>query len=206
MVLKPNGFTEAIYIRDLMKKALPDRKCASAQDVYNVRMRALLLMKQLKSDGQELATFNFKPDNTKLLFKPLDEINNDIINNCVTSTKEIYYDFLNDDKCSFSLFTYLDSLAEVDAGFTYNIAQNDAGQMTGFCWMTSVMRSYFERFHVVIFLDAMRRKTNAHLWPYMSVVIVNDLGESRPVCEAIMMGEQEQSYVFFGTVCSQDGT
>ena len=68
MVLKPNGFTEAIYIRDLMKKALPDRKCASAQDLYNVRMKVLLLMKQLKSDGQELAAFNFKPDNTKLLF------------------------------------------------------------------------------------------------------------------------------------------
>ena len=30
----------------------------------------------------------------------------------------------------------------------------------------------------------------------MYVVIVNDLGETHPVCESIMMGEQENLYVF----------
>ena len=68
--------------------------------------------------------------------------------------------------------------------------------MAGFAWMTSVMRSHFERYHSVIFLDAMKKKTNMHLWPYMAVVIVNDLGESQPVCESIMMSEGNQSYKF----------
>ena len=62
--------------------------------------------------------------------------------------------------------------------------------------MTSVMRSHFERYHTVIFLDAMKRKTNVHLWPYVSIVIVNDLGECQPVCESIMMAEVNEAYIF----------
>ena len=62
--------------------------------------------------------------------------------------------------------------------------------------MTSIMRSHFERYQVVIFLDAMRRKTNVHLWPYMAIVIVNDMGEAHPVCESIMMSEIGLAYTF----------
>ena len=62
--------------------------------------------------------------------------------------------------------------------------------------MTSIMRSHFERYQVVIFLDAMRRKTDVHLWPYMAIVIVNDMGEAQPVCESIMMSEIGPAYTF----------
>ena len=62
--------------------------------------------------------------------------------------------------------------------------------------MTSFMRSNFERYHKFLFLDAMRRKTNVYLWPYMSIVIFNDLGESKPIIEGIMMAEREESYNF----------
>ena len=196
MVLKTNGFADASLIRSYMRKVLPERKSITSQDVYNVRIRALLLMKQIKAEGKTLETFDFKPDIQKQLFKPLDEVSHDFLDEAAKSAKEIYYDFLNDEQCSFKLFNYLEGLSKVDVGFTFNISRNEKGDMTGFAWMTSVMRSHFERYHTVIFLDAMKRKTNVHLWPYVSIVIVNDLGECQPVCESIMMAEVSEAYIF----------
>ena len=126
----------------------------------------------------------------------MDDISDDFLDEAAKCAREIFYDFMNDSKCSFALFQYLAKLSKVDPGFTYDIARNAKGKMTGFAWMTSVMRSHFEHYHSVIFLDAMKQKTNIHLWPYISVVIVNDLGESHPVCESVMMAEVNQSYTF----------
>ena len=54
----------------------------------------------------------------------------------------------------------------------------------------------FERFHTVIFLNAMKRKMNIHLWPYVSIVIVNDLEGAQPACESGLMSEINQAYEF----------
>ena len=62
--------------------------------------------------------------------------------------------------------------------------------------MTTVMRSNFERYNCVVFLDSMKRKTYIHLWPYMSIVIVNNLGESRPAYKSVLVLEINESYVF----------
>ena len=196
MVLKTNGVADAAYIRSLMRKALPNRKAIRPIDVCNVRIRANMLMRKIKAEGKDFNTFEFKPDVQKELFTPLDEITDDILDSAVVASREIYYNFLNDTSCGVSLFQYLKALAKVDIGFTYAVSRDSEGKMTGFAWMTSVMRSHFERYHSVIFLDAMKKKTNMHLWPYMAVVIVNDLGESQPVCESIMMSEGNQSYKF----------
>ena len=190
MVLKSNGFADASYIRSLMRKALPDRKSITSQDIYNVRVRANMLMKKLQAEGKSLDQFDFKPDVSKQLFTSLDDISDDFLDEAAKCAREIFYDFMNDSKCSFGLFQYLAKLSNADPGFTYDIAKDAEGKMTGFAWMTSVMRSHFERYHSVIFLDTMRTKTNIHLWPYISIVIVNDLGESYPVCESVMMSER----------------
>ena len=42
----------------------------------------------------------------------------------------------------------------------------------------------------------MKRRTNIHLWPYVSIVIVNDIGEAQPVCKSVLMSEINESYVF----------
>jgi hypothetical protein len=36
MTLKDNGFADASYIRALMKKALPNGKAISSQEIFNV--------------------------------------------------------------------------------------------------------------------------------------------------------------------------
>ena len=196
MTLKNTGYAEASVIRSLMKQVLPGRKAIFPQEIYNVCIRAKMLMKDLQSKGQLLKHFIFKPDVTKELFTPLDELTDDIADVAVEAAREVYFSYLNDGNCSFKLFGYLGKLASMDSGFTYNISTDTDGNMTGFCWMTSVMRSHFEKFNVCLFLDAMRRKTNVHLWPYMAVVIVNEMGEAHPVCESIIMSEVEQAYVF----------
>ena len=103
---------------------------------------------------------------------------------------------MNDDKNSFLLFHYFDKLASIDLGYTYIILNDSEGNMTGLYWMTSKMRSSFERFHGCIFLDFMRRKTNVHLWPYISIVIVNELEEAQPVIEGFFTSELDQAYIF----------
>ena len=183
MTLKDNGYADPSYIRSLMKKVLPAGEAIYPQEVFNLRVRAKMLMKQLRSKKQMLNHIEFKPSDKEELFKPLDQVTDDLFDDAVECAKEVYLCYMNDDKNNFNLFAYLDKLASVDRGFTYNIATDNDGKMTGFCWMTSTMRSNFERFHGCIFLDAMRRKTNFHLWPYISIIIVNELGESQPVIE-----------------------
>ena len=66
----------------------------------------------------------------------------------------------------------------------------------GVVWMTLVMRSNLEQFGTYISLDAMKRKTNVHLWAYFGVVVKNEF--SRPVvcCEALMFGKTRAAYTF----------
>ena len=137
----------------------------------------------------------FKPSDREELFKPLDQVTDDLFDDAVECAKEVYLCYMNDDKNNFNLFAYLDKLASVDRGFTYNFSTDTDGKMTGFCWMTSTMRYNFERFHCCVFLNAMRCKTNFHLWPYISIVIVNELGESQPVIEGFFTSEIDQAYI-----------
>ena len=155
-----------------------------------------MLMKKLQSNGDLLHHMEFNAQDKDELFKPLDEVTDDLFDDAVECAKEVYFSYLNDDKSHFKLFAYLDRLSSIDRGFTYNISTDSEGNMTGFCWMTSTMRSHFERYHNCIFLDTMRRKTNVHLWPYISIVIVNDMGEAQPVIEGFVTSELDEAYMF----------
>ena len=47
MTHKTNGYADASFVRTLIFEALPKRKAISAQEVYNVCIRAKMLMKKL---------------------------------------------------------------------------------------------------------------------------------------------------------------
>ena len=102
---------------------------------------------------------------------------------------------MNDDKNTSQLFAYLEKLVSVYRCFKYKISTDTEGNMTGFCWMTSTMRPIFERFHGCIFLDAMRQKANFHIWPYISIIIVKELAEAKPVVERCFTSELDQPYI-----------
>ena len=92
MVLNPNGYADAPYIRSLMTRALPNRKSVTSQDIYNVRLRAIMFMTQIKSEGKEIDKFHFNIEDAERLFKLPDEIDDDFIDKCVSGAKVIYYD------------------------------------------------------------------------------------------------------------------
>ena len=58
------------------------------------------------------------------------------------------------------------------------------------------MRDNFERFGGYISLDTMKRAINKWLWPYMSVVMYNEMRTVCIGCEGIMVGEREAAYQF----------
>ena len=94
-----------------MKKVLPARKYITAQEIYNVRVRANMLMRELKKKVQSLDEVDFKPDLSDKLFKPIDEVVEDINDPVTESARDVYYSYLNDKKCSFKLFQYFDDLS-----------------------------------------------------------------------------------------------
>ena len=116
-----------------MNKALPNGKAIISQENFNVRVRAKLLMRKLIRKGDYLKHMEFKPTDRQELFTPLDNVTSDIFDDAVECAKEVYLSYMNDNKNSFLLFQYLDKLASIDLGYTYNISTDYKGNMIGFC-------------------------------------------------------------------------
>ena len=79
-------------------------------------------MKQIKVEGKTLETFDFSPDVQKQIFTPIDNISDNFLDEADKSATEIFYYFINNDKCSFKLFNFLEGLSKVNVGFTFNIS------------------------------------------------------------------------------------
>ena len=62
------------------------------------------------------------------------------------------------------------------------------------------MRSNFERHSTYICLDAMKRKTNVNLWPYMAITMNNEHNKVVVACESLMIAERHDAYIFL--ICS----
>ena len=116
MTLKDNEYADASYVRALMKKALPNGKSISSQENFNVRVRANLLMRRLRVNGDYLKHMEFKPTDRQELFAPLDNVTNEIFDDAVECAKEVYLYYLNDEKtffCCFNIWTNLRQLTWV---------------------------------------------------------------------------------------------
>ena len=57
-----NHFVTSRTIRELLQRALPKRKCISSDDVVNARVKAKFLIKQIKSKGESIKTFQYSKD------------------------------------------------------------------------------------------------------------------------------------------------
>ena len=158
------------YGQALLRKALPHCKCIHPRDVWNTRIRAKMLIRDIKRRGESIEIFNLRIKNPTDLVKPLDDLTDDILDDTLVCAEEVFSEFINDDSCNSKIFAILEKLGRKD-GFTYNIAYDNSGKVTGIVWMTSVMRSNFERYSSSICLDAMKRKTNINLWPYMAIAL-----------------------------------
>ena len=91
-------------------------------------------------------------------------------------------------------FEYMQLIAQNNKGFQYQFLQNNVGTIAGGVWQTAVMRDNFEQFGGYICIDAMKRHINTLDWPYISVVMNNELNNVYVTCEAILFSERIEGY------------
>ena len=187
---------DADIIRAMLLRAFPGRKGISKHDIRNARLRCQMLQKKIIQSGDTIESFKYDHSQVKGLLKGIDDNNDDIIDFAIQSSKEIYLKYLHDDSCRTKLLAILDKLGRKDSGFTYNVSFDIDGKLTGFVYMTSVMRANLIRFGSFICLDAMKRRTNVHMWPYIGPTVMNDLKKSVVCCESFVLEERHDAYAF----------
>ena len=115
-----------------------------------------MLIKQIKDNGHAIDS----------LLRGLDDVTEDIVDKAMQCLKEIFQDYLYDLNHKIKFMAIYEKVASIDSGFTYNFCVYNSNKITGFVWMTSVMRSNIHYLGSFISVDFMKRKTNAHLCPY----------------------------------------
>ena len=183
-------------LKPFVKKVLPGRKSISAQDIANIRVRARVILADIRKKGQTIDTYQFESKQIYNLANSIDSSTSDIVDKAITAIKEVYLEYLNDDTCSTKIYAILEKISNEDPGFTYNIAFDHNNIATGIVWMTSTMRSNLHRFGSFMCLDALKRTTNVFEWPYIGPTIVNDLNKISVVCEAFCVSERKLAYTF----------
>ena len=83
-------------IYELLQRALPNRKYISAVDVCNARVRAKMLIKQIKENGHSIDIFQYNEDVALGLLGGLDDLTENIIDKVIQCSKEIFQDYLYD--------------------------------------------------------------------------------------------------------------
>ena len=115
-----NHFVTSRTIRELLQRALPKRKYISSDDVVNARVKAKLLIKQIKSKGKSIKTFQYNKDTALGLIRGLDDVNSDFIDKAIQCSIAIFEDYIHDPNHKIEFLAILDNLGTIDPGFTYN--------------------------------------------------------------------------------------
>ena len=111
--------------------------------------------------------------------------------------QEMRKDLMNEKNGGYTFCTfmeYMQLIAKNNKGFQYQFLQNNPGTITGCDWQTAVMRDNFERFGGYICIDGMKRHINILDWPYISVVMNNQLNNVCVACEAILYSERIEGF------------
>ena len=127
-------------IWNLLSKAYPRRKDISACDIFNTCVRAKAYLLKAIKEGKPLADFSLSPQQRANLTSSLDNNTSDIMDEALQSIKEIFVENLANDTCNMRLFAMLETLGSKDSGFTYALCHDSDGTLSGFVWMTAVMR------------------------------------------------------------------
>ena len=185
-------------IQNLLRIVTPNRKHITRHDVYNFRLKSMVTLRKMREKGESLESIKFEKDTLSHLIKAggLDDFTTDYLDDSTTAVKDIYMEILSNEESRIKLFALLEKLGQIDEGFTYRIAYNQEQKCTGFVIMTAGMRSNFERFSSFLCLDAMKRTTNVHMWPYIGFAVMDDMKRTGVVCESFMLEERHEAYTF----------
>ena len=111
-------------ICEFLQRALPNRKYISADGVCSARVRAKMLIQQMKEIGHSINTFQYNEEVALGLLTGLYYVIEDLINKAMQCLKEIFKNYLYDQNHNIKLMTILEKLASMDPGFTYNFCVN----------------------------------------------------------------------------------
>ena len=103
-------------------------------------------MKEAVKAGKLLKDFTLTKAQCTDLMKSMDNKTDDIMDETVHIVDEVFTEYLNDETCNMKLFGILETLGNKSSGFTYALCNDGDGKLSGFVWMTSVMRSNFEKY------------------------------------------------------------
>ena len=190
-----NKYVEPETIRAMLYRCYPKAQYITSTGINNARLRAQMIVDDaiLKGvDPTDLSSFNKLSNLTKL---KLDFNDAGIYDQALQASDNIFRGILNHCHGNNKVLNFLYQLSMHDKGFTYKIFFNSNNQISGFMWMTSSMRSNFERFGSFLCIDAMKRAFNIYLWPYIAPTVVTEFNNVMVVCECLVAGETKEAYI-----------
>jgi hypothetical protein len=191
-VIRSDPWVSARCLRNLMRPLFPEGFDISSQVISNLRLKVKQL---LKLDGTP--TFLTAEDHKFLTASNEDALDAQppgFVDEASLHVRDILKNALNESTDSSRIEKLFGDLALKDPGFAYRVARADNGSISGYIYMTSVMRARWERYGDVLFLDAMKRQLNSLHWPYLSVVCLEG-DKSIGVCvEGICCAERLDAY------------
>ena len=98
-------------ICEFLQRALPNRKYISADGVCSARVRAKMLIQQIKENGYSIDTFQYVKDVALGFLRGLDDVTEDIIDKAMQCSKEIFRDYLYDQNHKVKFMAILEKLA-----------------------------------------------------------------------------------------------
>ena len=200
-LLKQNPNLHTSTIKSILKTNFPENHFITNSDIFNTKVRCFRLMKIYNESNEDYNNFIIKLKNKKLYQGSMD-FNSIPEDEAAHFSRIIWEDLLqkiseneiNDDFESLKYFSK--ELSEKCEGFSYRFAYGNNKKANGLVWMTGSMRDNFKRFGSFISLDAMKRATNTFLWPYFSVVMINELNKNCVASEGIIISERVDAYKF----------
>ena len=188
------GILKSNIVKPYLQTAFPRNKNATKHNIWSLKRKIKEISKEVGT-LDDFVTFEakFKSSNLEVGIEDMSSYDDDV----AEIGQEMWKDLMNeksgeDTFCTF--FEYMQLMKQNNKGFQYQFLENNVGTITGCVWQTAVMRDNFERFGGYICIDAMKRHINTLDWPYISVVMNNELNNVCVACEAILFAERIEGY------------
>jgi len=213
-MMRYQEYLESQTIRNVLKEKLPESVPTTAALIANVRVRLkkMLFSLQTEEDEKQRQRNNLLKLTTEESNKLMDDAKADAEKGTLCSDELNHPDFVriateqlnvmlreslsqegNDLKQILSL---LERARMEDDGFDFRIGRDILGNVTAIVWQDGIMRGHCTRLLDVVMLDMMKRRQNSIDWPYCGPVLITGEKKIATACEAIMVTESIDAYVF----------
>ena len=189
-----NRYIDPTSIRNILERCFPGGQSIDFDQINNARLRAQMIIDKARMNNQDPSSLASLAKTTNIT-KSIDYDASHSLDKAVQACENIFYGIMNTCQGNNKLVNFLFQLASHDDGFSYKIFFNKKNEISGFMWMTSTMRSNFERFGSFLAIDAMKGAKNIHLWPYVAPVVVNEFDNTCVVAECLVAGERKDAYI-----------